>query len=114
MKKFIKNYDFEDYFEPHILKRGEQYYNQNRIIDIWYRDNTVIAYIDGTEIYRVELEINAEDGSWFYCSCSYSEEGEFLCKHIAAILYYLKDNKIPELEKGGKIKHSILIYDHIN
>jgi uncharacterized Zn finger protein len=37
-----------------------------------------------------------------YCSCPYSEDGEFMCKHIAAVLYYLKENKIPELEKSDK------------
>ena len=47
MKKFLKNYDFEDYFESHILSRGESYYRENRILDIWHQDNLITAYIDG-------------------------------------------------------------------
>ena len=28
MKKFLRNYDFEDYFESHILSRGKNYYKE--------------------------------------------------------------------------------------
>ncbi len=102
MKKFLKNYDFEDYFESHILSRGESYYRENRILDIWHQDNLITAYIDGSEIYRVELKVDDKEILNSYCSCPYSEDGEFMCKHIAAILYHLKENKIPELEISDK------------
>lgn len=102
MKKFLKNYNFEDYFESHILSRGRSYYMGNRILDIWCQDNLIIAYIDGSEIYRVELKIDNKEILNSYCSCPYSEDGEFMCKHIAAVLYYLRENKIPELEKSDK------------
>lgn len=98
MKKFLKNYDFEDYFESHILSRGESYYRENRILDIWCQNNLITAYIDGSEIYKVELKVDDKEILNSYCSCPYSEDGEFMCKHIAAILYYLRENKIPELE----------------
>ena len=102
MKKFLKNYDFEDYFESHILSRGESYYRENRILDIWHQDNLITAYIDGSEIYRVELKADDKEILNSYCSCPYSEDGEFMCKHIAAVLYHLRENKIPELEKSDK------------
>ena len=28
MKEFLRNYDFEDYFETHILSRGKNYYKE--------------------------------------------------------------------------------------
>lgn len=102
MKKFLKNYNFEDHFDLNILSRGKSYYKENRILDIWCQDNTVTAYIDGSEIYRIELRINDKGLNNFYCSCPYSEDGEYMCKHIAAVLYYLEENDIPELEVSNK------------
>ncbi len=102
MKKFLRNYDFEHYFESHILSRGEGYYRKNRILDIWCQDNLITAYIDGSEIYRVELKADDKGILNSCCSCPYSEDGEFMCKHIAAVLYYLRENKIPELEISDK------------
>ena len=98
MKKFLKNYDFEKYFDYNILYRGESYYRENKILDIWCQDNLITAYIDGSEIYRVKLKVDDKEILNSYCSCPYSEDGEFMCKHITAILYYLRENKIPELE----------------
>ena len=102
MKKFLRNYDFADYFESHILSRGKNYYRENRILDIWCQDDLITAYIDGSEIYRIELKANDEGLNNFYCSCPYSEDGEYMCKHIAAVLYYLEENEIPELEISNK------------
>ncbi len=102
MKKFLRNYDFEDHFESHILSRGKNYYKENRILDIWCQEDLIIAYIDGSEIYRIELRANDKELNNFYCSCPYSEDGEYMCKHIAAVLYYLEENDIPELEISNK------------
>lgn len=102
MKKILKNYDFEDYFDSLILSRGKNYYKENRILDIWCQDDLVTAYIDGSEIYRIELRVDDKKLNSFYCSCPYSEDGEYMCKHIAAVLYYLEENEIPELEISNK------------
>ena len=102
MKKFLKNCDFEDYYDSLILSRGKNYYKENRILDIWCQNDLVTAYIDGSEIYRIELKVNDKELSNFYCSCPYSEDGEYMCKHIAAVLYYLEENDIPELEISNK------------
>ena len=102
MKKFLKNYDFEDYFDSLILSRGKNYYKENRILDIWWQDDLVTAYIDGSEIYRIELRVDGKNLNSFYCSCPYSEDGEYMCKHIAAVLYYLEENEIPQLEISNK------------
>ena len=102
MKNFLKNCNFEDCFESHILSRGKSYYRENRILDIWCQDNLITAYIDGSEIYRVELKADDKKILNSYCSCPYSEDGEFMCKHIAAVLYHLRENEISELEKSDK------------
>ena len=102
MKKLLRNYDFENYFDSPVLSRGKSYYKENRILDIWYQDDLVTAYIDGSEIYRIELRVNDKELNNFYCSCPYSEDGEYMCKHIAAVLYYLEENDISELEVPNK------------
>ena len=102
MKKFLKNYDFEDNFDSTILSRGKSYYRENRILDIWCQDDKITAYIDGTEIYRVELRANDNELNNPYCSCPYSEDGQYMCKHIAAVLYHLKENDVPELDTSNK------------
>ena len=102
MKKFLRNYDFEAYFDFAVLSRGKIYYKENRILDIWCQDDLVTAYIDGSEIYRVEIRANDKELENFYCSCPYSEDGQYMCKHIAAILYYLEENDIPKLEISNK------------
>ena len=119
MKKFLKNYDFEDYFDSLILSRGKNYYKENRILDIWCQQDLVTAYIDGSEIYKIEIRANDKELNGFYCSCPYSEDGEYMCKHIAAVLYYLEENDIPELEilnkKSEKNKSELSqIYDEMN
>lgn len=98
MKKFLREYNIEDEVDYTILSRGKRYYNDGRILDIWCEGNFITAYIDGSEIYRIKLIIGDNDLNDFYCSCPYSEGGHYLCKHIAAVLYYLKENDIPELE----------------
>ena len=107
MKKFIENDDFEDYFDSNILHRGYAYYQENRILDIWYQDNHVYAYIDGSQIYKVEFEIKNNKIKKYYCSCPYAEGYEYDCKHMAAVLYYLRDNEIPELEKEKNKKPKV-------
>ena len=38
------------------------YYNAN-ILDIWYQDNKIVAYVEGTYIYKTEMIIkNNEEG----------------------------------------------------
>lgn len=102
MKKFLRNYNFEDYFDSLILSRGKSYYKENRILDIWCQQDLTTAYIDGSQIYRIEIRANDKELNNFYCSCPYSEGGEYMCKHIAAVLYYLEENDIPELEISNK------------
>lgn len=102
MKQFLKNYDFEDAYAPHILSRGKNYFYERRILDIWCQDNFITAYIEGSEIYKVELRVSDNKLLNFNCSCPYSENGECFCKHVAAVLYYLKEHDIPELEIENK------------
>ena len=57
MKKFnLKNTD------------NYNYYNVN-ILDIWYQDNKIVAYVEGTYIYRTEMIIKNDEIYNYYCNC---------------------------------------------
>ena len=107
MKKFLENHEFEDYFDSSILARGREYYRENRILNIWYQANHVVAYVGGSKIYKTELEIENNEIKSYYCSCPYSEDGEYTCKHLAAVLYCLLEEEIPELEQGRSKKKKV-------
>lgn len=100
MKTFLNNYNFNNLYDHDILKRGEGYYYKGRILDIWCYKDLITAYVEGSEIYRIELKASSNKLYCFSCSCPYSEEGERMCKHVVAVLYYLQDNKVPEIESN--------------
>ena len=85
--------NFENDFNDYILKRGYEYYCENRVSNVVVNNNIVSAIVIGNYDYKVELEIIDNifiDGE---CSCPYFESGEY-CKHIAALLYYLNEKGI--------------------
>lgn len=84
--------DFELEFDDYILKRGYEYYLDNKVINVEIEDDIVAAEVLGNENYDVSIEIDNGlfiDGE---CSCPYYDSGKY-CKHIAALLYYLNEKK---------------------
>ena len=73
------------------------YYNAN-ILDIWYQDNKIVAYVEGTYIYRTEMIIKNDEIYNYYCNCPSSEGGMSFCKHLSGVAKYLKDNEILKME----------------
>ena len=66
---------FENDFNDYILKRGYEYYCENRVSNIVVNNNIVSAIVIGNYDYKVELEIIDNifiDGE---CSCPYFESG---------------------------------------
>lgn len=110
-------YEFEDYVDSVILNRGFNYYCNDRILDIWQQDNFITAYIKGSEIYRIKLELKNNKIKKYSCSCPYSEEGMDICKHLTAVLYYINNNPLPQLvgKNNSKKKPSELdkIYEEM-
>ncbi len=78
-------------FLEHILKRGERYYKEGRVVGLSGRGNSYSAYVDGNgSSYRVNVRLNSRGGiGSVQCSCPYAESG-FYCKHIAAVLYEIE------------------------
>ena len=73
-------------FGSEILKRGYDYYKQGRVKNIIIDGKKVKATVIGSRNYRVTICTANND---FKCTCPY----EFNCKHEAAVLYSLRENK---------------------
>ena len=81
-------------------QRGEAYYANGRVCELRINDNTIIAEVEGTEIYRVKLiqTLKVFEGS---CDCPASDNFDF-CKHcVATGLKY-----IAQLQSQDKLQHS--------
>ena len=78
--------DWKYEFQKHILERGYNYtYN---VKNLKRKDNLVEAIVSGSKDYTVK--INLEDYS-MSCTCPYFERDN--CKHLAAVLYCLEEEK---------------------
>ncbi|MBP3460924.1 MAG: SWIM zinc finger family protein [Bacilli bacterium] len=99
--------DFEDEFFDYILSRGYDYYASGKVSKVRNSKDYVTAIVHGNDEYNVKIEIN--DGVFINgeCSCPYNANGEY-CKHIAAVLYYLND------EKGAECNNRYNLEDIIN
>lgn len=85
------------------LIKGMQYYKEKRVKDIDINEGTVEALVSGTKEYSVEL-VFAPDGSIedFECECPAHYEYLGYCKHIVAVLHYLKDLKTEDTLEAYK------------
>lgn len=77
---------WKDKFQKHILERGYNYtYNVN---NVKMSGNKIEACVSGTKDYLVKVDLDDYSMS---CTCPYFERAN--CKHIAALLYYLENEK---------------------
>lgn len=87
-------------FRQHILDRGIEYYEDGHVVDFSYSDDEIIAQVDGTDVYDVQITLDGEDVIDMYCSCPYAADGRN-CKHMAAVLFKFEemlDGKDAEIE----------------
>lgn len=68
------------------------------ILDIWCQKDKVVAYVEGTYIYKTEMIIKDNQIKNYYCSCPSSDGGMSFCKHLSWVESYLSRNNILELE----------------
>jgi hypothetical protein len=85
--------NFEEYMDNQILKRGLDYFEKRKVVNLETLDGrNYKAKVDGSELYSVEITIDKkEEIIDSYCNCPY-DFGEF-CKHEAAVLFALKNEK---------------------
>ena len=77
-------------FKQHILDRGIEYYEDGYVIDFNYSDGEIVAQVDGTDVYDVQIMLDGEEVIDMYCSCPYAADGRN-CKHMAAVLFKFEE-----------------------
>ncbi len=110
--------DWKEAFAPHILARGKKYFEEGRVSHIIQYGNRIVAQVEGTEDYCVEIDLpGGVPGNW-RCTCPYAVQGD--CKHKAAVLFaveageYTFTGKPPEFEEDIPIEHvSLPWYDAV-
>ena len=101
---------FEQYIDETILKRGFQYFKKGLVHEPEeLMKGDYEAIVDGTEPYTVNLTIKNDVVTEHVCTCPY-DIGP-VCKHVAAVLFYLQQNELdlgakPSRKKAGTSKSS--------
>lgn len=84
--------DIDKYFSFEILRRGYDYYKKGKVRRITKLTDGFVAEVNGSEEYEVQI-IFSKNKYDMQCTCPYAEDHN--CKHMAAVLYCLKNNDMP-------------------
>jgi hypothetical protein len=85
--------EFEEYIEEKILRRGLSYFKNGNVNDVEEITPGVYeAVVNGSEDYLVNLTIEKGKIIEYDCSCPY-DMGP-VCKHIAAVIFHLQEDKL--------------------
>lgn len=105
--------DIDKYFSYDILRRGYDYYKKGRVKKIIKLKDGFIAKVNGSEEYTVTILIDKskKEIKSLECNCPYALENN--CKHMAAVLYCIKNNDLSTKE-NKVIIHSEEITDFDN
>lgn len=96
----ISEHFIKQLFHPTIYQRGLDYYRNDRVQSLSYDMNHRVwtAMVHGTDSYFVEISLeNAKLNA--YCDCP-AFDTHSSCKHIAAVLYAIKDREPTSKESG--------------
>ena len=74
-----------------IYERGEDYYESGMIDNVEHDSpDTWTADVEGNDLYSVEIKLNGDEIISWDCDCPY--DGGDICKHVVAVLLYIKDH----------------------
>ena len=84
--------NFHNYVSHKIYERGKEYYENDTVDNIEHNyPDTWTAEVEGSDLYTAEIQLNGDEIVSWNCNCPY-DYGD-ICKHIVAVLLYIKDNK---------------------
>ena len=91
---------FEQYIDETILKRGLQYFKNGHVHEPEeISPGEYEAIVEGTDDYTVQLTLKNGIVTEYVCDCPY-DMGP-VCKHVAAVIFYLQQDEL-ELNKKTK------------
>jgi hypothetical protein len=80
---------FKKRIPSNILMRGRDLYARGAIVDLSQTDEGWSAQVQGTRLYNVDINQEADGSLTTECTCPY-EYGDH-CKHVVAVLYALEE-----------------------
>jgi len=84
--------NFHKHVSHKIYERGEDYHDSGMIDNVEHNyPDTWRAEVEGSDLYSVEIKLNGDEVVSWNCDCPY-DYGD-ICKHVVAVLLYIKDNK---------------------
>ncbi len=78
-------------FAPHILSRGQAYYESELVALDAMDEHSIEASVEGTDTYSVEILLRNGRVVRMDCDCPYAADGNN-CKHMAAVLFAAEDD----------------------
>lgn len=81
-----------------IYKRGMEYFREGRVHLKKREEKLITSLVDGDELYNVQIKLDDNGITDFFCTCPYYETMNSMCKHIVATL----KQRQTEQEEGGK------------
>ena len=77
--------NWRNFFTSTILKRGQSYFEDGLVENLYDNGGEITAEVWGNEQYDVEILLNGSEVVEMSCTCPYAEDGT-PCKHMAAVL----------------------------
>jgi len=101
---------FEQYIDETILRRGLQYFKNGHVHEPEeISPGKYEVIVEGTEDYTVQLTLKKGIITEYVCDCPY-DMGP-VCKHVAAVIFYLQQD---ELELNKKTKRAKTVTQQID
>lgn len=98
--------DMKEWFDYVILRRGEEYFFDGRVINVQRTGLRYNAKVYGSRIYNVDIIVdNDENVVEMDCNCPFAVEN--YCKHMAATIYSILENNYIVKEKTVNYKELI-------
>lgn len=93
-------------FDNIIKRRGEHYYDDGNVLEVYKNNNTYFAKVDGNSVepYDVKITIKDDEHAIYECSCPC----DFPCKHEYATLVSISNLEYLEVELKKFVKENKL------
>ena len=102
--------NIDDLFDENIIKRGKEYFDNNRVTYIEHQKDTTYALVCGTQNYLTVVHYLDETKEMqMSCTC----DCNFFCKHMYATLLAIKNKKEYKFFKIAYIDDSKSILDNL-
>lgn len=104
--------DFERFIDPVITERGLILFDQDAFSEPTCDNQTFMMIAHGTDDYMVSVKLDQNNVIINHaCTCPY-DHGP-ICKHIVALLYWIREEHFKETRVGNHDSAAVLVEDRI-